>query len=218
MIEPLRASVVVVATPTDQAARLLAAVDPRLAETLSRVPYAPVAQASAGYRLADISEPALHRRGGFGFLIPRGEGLQSLGTVWNSSLFSGRAPEGMASFTSFLGGATDPSIRNRREDEVAGTAHRELASVLGIRSDPVAQRVLRWERALPQYNLGHAAIVRALEELCAHHPGLFLCGNYLAGPSLGACVEQANRVAEEIAKFCGRESKEQAADPSLRTR
>ena len=79
---------------------------------LARIEYAPVAQVGAGYRLADISEPKLRARGGFGFLVPRSEGLRSLGTVFNSFLFPGRAPEReMASFTTFLGGATDTAIR-----------------------------------------------------------------------------------------------------------
>ena len=75
-----------------------------------------MAQVAAGYRLAQISrfraERAARRRG-FGFLVPRTEGLRLLGTVWNSFLFPGRAPETpekMASFTSFVGGATDPEI------------------------------------------------------------------------------------------------------------
>ena len=204
-IEPLRVSAVVLATATDQAARLLSGIEPRFADVLGRVEYAPVAQASAGYRLADIAEPKLHHNGGFGFLIPRSEGLRSLGTVWNSFLFSGRAPdspEKMASFTSFLGGATDPEIRNCPEKEIAATAHAEISRVLSIRGAPVVQHVSRWERALPQYNLGHAGIVRALRELCVGNPGLFLTGNYLAGPSMGACVEQANKIAEEVVKFC----------------
>jgi oxygen-dependent protoporphyrinogen oxidase len=117
----------------------------------------------------------------------------------------------MASFTTFLGGATDPAIRNCRDDEVAATAHAELARVLGIREAPVVQHVARWDRALPQYNLGHGGIVQSLTELCAETPGLFLTGNYLAGPSLGACVEQAETIAEQVAEFCGRRGK---ADPS----
>lgn len=204
-IEPLWVSAIIVATPTDQAARLLTGIEPRFAEELARVEYAPVAQVSAGYRRAEISEAKLRHTGGFGFLVPRSEGLRLLGTVWNSCLFSGRAPDGpekMVSLTSFLGGATDPEIRSRSEEDIAGTAQAELSRVLGIRGSPVVQHVARWERALPQYNLGHSRIVRTLGELCAATPGLFLAGNYLAGPSLGACVEQANKIAEEVARFC----------------
>jgi oxygen-dependent protoporphyrinogen oxidase len=204
-IEPLHISAVVVATPTEQAARLLSAIDPRFAETLGRIEYAPIAQIGTGYRLADISETKLHTRGGFGFLVPRSEGLRSLGTVFNSFLFSGRAPEApekMASFTTFLGGATDTAIRTCTDNEIASTAHAEVSRVLGIRPAPVAQHVARWDRALPQFNLGHGEIVQTLADLCAATPGLFLAGNYLAGPSIGACVEQANAVAEAVGRYC----------------
>jgi oxygen-dependent protoporphyrinogen oxidase len=125
--------------------------------------------------------------------------------VFSSFLFPGRAPEKTASFTTFLGGATDPAIRGCSEDEIAATAHAELSRVLGIRGTPVVQHVARWDRALPQYNIGHGGIVRSLAELCAGLPGLFLTGNYLAGPSLGACVKQANKIAEEVFSFIRRE-------------
>jgi oxygen-dependent protoporphyrinogen oxidase len=204
-IEPLRVAAIVVATPTEQAARLLGPIEPRFADALGRIEYAAVAQAGAGYRLKDIASSRVRGRGGFGFLVPRGEGLRSLGTVWSSFLFPGRAPESpqpMASFTTFLGGATDPAIRVCGEKEIAAIAHAELSRVLGIGGAPVVQHVARWDRALPQYNIGHGEIVRTLGELCAGVPGLFLTGNYLAGPSLGACVEQASKVAEEVGSYC----------------
>jgi oxygen-dependent protoporphyrinogen oxidase len=207
-IEPRRVSAIVVATATEPAARLLRGIEPKMAEFLERLEYVPVAQVSAGYRLADITEPKLRDKGGFGFLVPRSEGLRSLGTVWNSFLFPGRAPDlpkKMASFTTFLGGATDTAIRNCSDEEIAATARAELARVLGINGSPVVQRVSRWDRALPQYNLGHGDIVRSLGELCAATPGVFLTGNYLAGPSIGACVDQAHKVAEAVARFCAKQ-------------
>jgi oxygen-dependent protoporphyrinogen oxidase len=210
-IEPLHVSSVVVATPTEQAARLLGPIEQRFADALARIEYAPVAEVGAGYRVEDIAEPKLRGRGGFGFLVPRSEGLRSLGTVFNSFLFPGRAPEDMVSFTTFLGGATDPAIRGCSQQEIAATAHAELSRVLGIRAAPIVQHVAQWDRALPQYNLGHGGIVQSLTEACPDTPGLFLAGNYLTGPSLGACVEQSNHVAEQVAQFL------KEANPSLRS-
>jgi oxygen-dependent protoporphyrinogen oxidase len=123
--------------------------------------------------------------------------------VWNSFLFPGRAPEKCASFTTFLGGATDPAILLCSDKEIAATAHSEVSRVLAIRGTPVVQHLARWDRALPQYNLGHGDTLRSLGELCADVPGLFLAGNYLAGPSIGACVEQSNEVAGRVAQHCG---------------
>lgn len=193
----------VMATPAHETAQLLHDVDAGFKDPLGQIEYAGVAQVSAGYRLDQIkyrnAEAGLT---GFGFLVPRSEGLRLLGTVWNSSLFPGRAPEGMASFTSFLGGMTDPELATYNPERIASIAHLELSRVLGISGAPVAQHVACWQRALPQYNIGHQDITYALRNLCARTPGLFLAGNYLAGPSIGACVEHANEVAANVAHYC----------------
>ncbi len=147
---------------------------------------------SAGYRREQIQHPV----SGFGFLVPRAEKLRVLGTVWNSSLFPGRCPDGKVSFTSFAGGATDPGLLDLRDEEIVELICGEVAGVLGISGAPAIARVQRYARALPQYNLGHSANVAALSGLAASVPGLFLAGNYLSGPSIGACVEQANLTAD----------------------
>jgi protoporphyrinogen/coproporphyrinogen III oxidase len=192
----------VLATPAHETAQLLHDVDAGFKDPLGKIEYAAVAQVSAGYRLEQIkyrnADTGLR---GFGFLVPRSEGLRLLGTVWNSSLFPGRTPQGMASFTSFLGGMTDPEMASYSPERIAAIAHSELSSVLGIGGAPVTQHVARWPRALPQYNIGHQGVTSALRNLCARTPGLFLAGNYLAGPSIGACVEHANEVAGNVARF-----------------
>jgi oxygen-dependent protoporphyrinogen oxidase len=221
--QTLDAAAVVIATPADAAGQLLAAIEPRFADTLSKVEYAGVAQVSAGYRIDRMSPRgiALHTGGhsaapsqaissleGFGFLVPRAEGLRVLGAVWNSALFKGRAPEvdpsspqQLGSFTSFLGGATDPELCRMEEDEIARIARADFAKVMGTTDAPVVEHVSRWQRAIPQYNLGHERIVASLKELCEVRRGIFLAGNYLTGPSIGACVEQSNHIAAAVARF-----------------
>ena len=190
--ETIAASAVVVATPTDVATQILSGLSDGFAPLLSRIEYAPVAVVSTCYRREQMQGSA----DGFGFLVPRSESLRVLGTVFSSSLFAGRAPEGMVCVTSFAGGATDPKLCELSDKEIAETIGSEVARVLGITGAPVATRVHRYARALPQYNLGHSEIVKALEAQTAAVPGLFLAGNYLSGPSVGACVEQAFRTAE----------------------
>lgn len=192
--ETLAASVIVVATPTNIASELSLGLSDKFAPLFSRIEYAPVAVVSACYRREQMGRPA----DGFGFLVPRDEGLRVLGTVFNSSLFAGRAPEGMVCITSFAGGATDPKLCELSEGEITETICGEVARVLGITGKPVATNLHRYSRALPQYNLGHTQVVKSLEALAATMPGLFLAGNYLSGPSIGACVERADRTAEAV--------------------
>ncbi len=190
----IHADVIVMAAPTRAAGRLLASISESLADQFNQIEYAPVAVVATGYRREQVGHPFA----GFGFLVPRKEGLRTLGTVWNSSLFPGRAPEGMVCLTSFAGGATDPELVKLPENEILGIVSREVASVLNITGAPVASLVQRYDAALPQYNLGHGKVIAALRELCAGVPGLFLAGNYLGGPSIGSCVEQALAAAETV--------------------
>lgn len=195
--ESLATSAVVIATPTNAASQILLGLSDQFAPIFSRVEYAPVAVVSAGYRREQLQRPA----DGFGFLVPRTEGLRVLGTVFNSALFPGRAPEEMVCFTSFAGGATDPKLCDLTDDEITESICTEVARVLGIAGKPVVTNLHRYARALPQYNLGHTQIIKSLETLAAATPGLFLAGNYLSGPSIGACVEQADRTAEAAREY-----------------
>jgi protoporphyrinogen/coproporphyrinogen III oxidase len=193
-LETLSASAVVVAAPTRAASEIMKGLSDDFPLAFARIEYAPVAVVAAGYRLDQIQQP----NKGFGFLVPRSEGLRVLGTVWNSALFPGRAPEGMACFTSFAGGATDPGLCDLSDDEITQIICGEVQRVLRITGDPVTTHIHRYARAIPQYNLGHSETVLELKALVAAVPGLFLAGNYLSGPSIGACVEQANQTTEAV--------------------
>jgi oxygen-dependent protoporphyrinogen oxidase len=192
--ETLAASAVVVATPAEVSSQILLGLSDKLLPFFSRIQYAPVAVVSACYRRDQFQRPP----DGFGFLAPRAEGLHVLGTVFNFALFAGCAPQGMVCITSFAGGATDTKICELSDDEITKTICAEVARVLGVTGTPALVNLHRYARALPQYNLGHIETVKSLEALTAAIPGLFLVGNYLSGPSIGACVEEANRAAQSV--------------------
>src|SRR5246500_1628467 len=195
--EMVEAAAAVVATPAYTAAHIVAPISSTLVHTLSGVAYAPVAVVAFGYYDRQIAE----RLDGFGFLVPRSEKVRTLGTVWNSSLFPGLAPAGSVTITSFIGGATDPKIMDRSEDEIAAIVQDENARILQISGLPVASAVWKYPKALPQYNLGHGHVVEAIRNGERSNPGLFFCGNYLEGPSLGKCVEAANQAAQTIRNY-----------------
>lgn len=192
--DSVSAKSVVFATPTNVTGKLLAQLEPSFESLLAHVEYAAVAVVSLGYAKKDIG----HALDGFGFLVPRSAGLSILGTVWNSSLFAGRAPDGLALLTTFVGGATDPDAARMSSEMLLELVHREIAPLLSIRNAPVFCSVTIWPRALPQYNLGHGDRLASIAESLARFPGVFLIGNYLRGPAIGACTEQALDVAKEV--------------------
>jgi oxygen-dependent protoporphyrinogen oxidase len=191
------AGAVVIATPAYAAAHLLDTFSPHLAQTLSGIAYAPVAVVACTYYRQQVGDPLE----GFGFLVPRGEKVRTLGTVWNSSLFPGRAHEGSVTITSFIGGATDPEIMNLHEENIAAIVTEENARILGITGPPVEVAVWKYPRALPQYNLGHGHIVATIRDAERASPGLFFAGNYLEGPAVGKCIENGFQTAEAVSKY-----------------
>ena len=184
----------ILATPTNIAGKLLAPLHAEFEAQLCPIEYAGICVVSLGYRKADVGDPL----NGFGFLVPRSSGLNVLGTVWNSSLFPGRAPNDHVLLTSFVGGATNPGALQQPAEELVHLVHTELAPILKIRNQPQFCNVNIAPRAIPQYNLGHTARLAALEALRAQFPGLYLAGNYLNGPAVGTCVEHSLKIAHEI--------------------
>jgi protoporphyrinogen/coproporphyrinogen III oxidase len=192
--ESISARSLILATPTDVTGMLLSQLHSSLETQLSSIEYAAVAVVSLGYRKQDVG----HSLNGFGFLVPRSAGLRVLGSVWNSSLFPGRAPDSHVLLTCFVGGTTDPAATKLKPEELASLVHREISPVLAIGSEPIFSNVTIWPRALPQYNLGHGDRLAAAAKVCSRFPGLWLTGNYLRGPAIGSCVDQALAVAEEV--------------------
>ena len=92
----------------------------------------------------------------------------------------------------------NPQAVARGSHELISLVHQEIAPVLHLRQSPIFSNVEIYERAIPQYNLGHTHRLEALEALRPKYPGLWLTGNYLRGPAIGACVEQGLSVAGEI--------------------
>jgi oxygen-dependent protoporphyrinogen oxidase len=188
--ESISTKSLIIATPADVTGNLLSQLDVLFESLLASIEYVPVAVVSLGY--------LGHSLDGFGFLVPRSSGFRVLGAVWNSSLFLGRAPQGHALLTSFVGGATDPSAASLPAEALTSLVHREISPILSISAEPVFSNVTVWPRALPQYNLGHSDRLAAIAKLLRNHPGIWLAGNYLRGPAIGSCVEQALAVADEV--------------------
>jgi oxygen-dependent protoporphyrinogen oxidase len=193
-VKTINSPSLVVSTPAYVTAHLLGPVAPEISALIAEIPYVSIASVPLAYRAEQIAR----KLDGFGFLAPRGEGLRTLGSIWNSSLFTGRAPEGWVCLTNFIGGATDPEAIKLSDEELIRIVHDDLSKVLGVSGEPRRLPVTRYERAIPQYTLGHAARAESIEAMLRGITGLWIAGNYLRGVSLGDCIKQAERVAVEI--------------------
>lgn len=190
-----RARQAVLAVPAFTAAHLLKPLAPEAAKALETIIYPPVAAVVSAYSRAQVTHPL----NGFGFLIPEKEHRKILGTIFSSTLFANRAPGETALLTTFVGGMRQPELAGQDEHDIASMVAQELDALLGVTGQPRWTRVARWDRAIPQYTIGHLGRMATLEAAETALPGLYFCANYRNGISVADCIKSAHAMAERVA-------------------
>lgn len=188
------AAAVIVATQPSVAAGLLEGIDATAADAAGSITVPPLAVVFFGFRREQVEHPL----DGLGFLVPQDEGRSLSGAQFCSTMFPGRAPEGCVAVAGYFGGARAPQIARLSGEELIGLAREEFADLIGARGEPVVARVRHWPLGLPQYEIGHEDRVGALQNANQRQSGLFIVGNYFAGPGIGNCLTHAMDAAARV--------------------
>jgi oxygen-dependent protoporphyrinogen oxidase len=194
---PLEVDAVVLACSAGWTARIVEEMDPALGSIMREIRSAPVTVVHLGYRRDALPT----RPDGFGYLIPRGQGLRTLGTLWPSDIFEGRAPSGGQLMSTMVGGAHDPAAGELDDASLVELAKAELETSMGVRPNPYFSRVIRNPGGIPQYEMGHLGRVAAAEKRLRESPGLLIAGNSLHGVSVNLCIENAGKTADRAMEF-----------------
>lgn len=192
--EAVAADALVLAGEPWAMAPLLAPLSVALADDLRGIPYPAVLVVALGYRAAAAAVPR-----GFGALFPRGAGYRMLGTLWESSIFPGRAPDGHLLMRIMFGGAVDQDAARLADDALIALARSEVERLYGIGEEPVLAVAHRWPRAIPQYELGHLARVARIERAASAFRRLLLTGNGLRGVSFADAASDGMRTGAAVA-------------------
>ena len=192
--EPRPFDAVILATRAPHAAALLRDVDSRLADELASIQYASAVVPVLGYRRDQV----VHPLNGFGFVVPIVENRRILSGSFTSIKFPGRAPDGSVLFRVFIGGACQEELVELPDAELYEIAERELAELLGVRGEPQVRELVRWNRAMPQYHLGHLDRVATIERLASDLPAFALAGNAYRGVGIPQCVHSGELAAERV--------------------
>jgi oxygen-dependent protoporphyrinogen oxidase len=174
----------VLACGANHSVRLIAPLDPHLAELLATIPYTGSSIWTFGYRREDVPHPL----DAFGFLVPKAERGAIMACTWLGSKWPGRVPDDKAVFRCF---STDPDV-----DRAA--SQQELHRLMGITAEPIFALNHRWPDSMPQYNVGHSFRVAGIQERVARIPGLHTIGNAYHGIGIPDCVRSAKQAAEAI--------------------
>jgi len=191
---PLHFDAVILAVPAFIAARLLGDGPPELSAELNRIEFASTAVVASGHSLANIAHPL----DAFGLVVPSIEKRQVLAVSFTSRKFPGRAPAGCALLRTFVGGALQPELFDLDDRALLELVRRELSELLGVRDEPDFAVVLRHERAMPQYHVGHLDVVSRIESALSACPGLALAGNFLKGVGIPDSIASGEAAAEKV--------------------
>lgn len=192
--ERIKADAVCLAVPAYVAASLLEDTHEQLAQKLRKIKYASTATINFGYRRAAIAHPL----NGFGFVVPFIEKRSLIACSFSSVKFPGRAPKDHVLLRAFAGGALQPEIFALDESEMSRRVESDLRELLGIREDPRFIEVAKWERSMPQYEVGHLERVDEIEAFVNQIPGLALAGNAYRGTGVPDCVRSGEAAAEAL--------------------
>lgn len=190
----LDADAVVLSGPAAESAAILRDLDGHLANLLQGIPTAPLAVVGLGYDAATLRSQC--HLDGFGFLVPRQEGVRILGALWETSIYRHRAPEGKALLRVMIGGARDPEAASLGDAELLHIVRADLGRTMKVSAVPELVRVIRHPRGIPQYVKGHLARLHQIDVLLNAHPGVFLAGNSYRGVSINSCIADAGPVAD----------------------
>lgn len=191
-----RYDAVILAAPAHVAGALLDGVDHELARNLLDITYSSSVTVTLGY----YKEQLAKLPPGFGFLVPRSEGMRMLACTFVHNKFPHRAPEGKGILRCFLGGARDEAILGLSDEEMLETVHREIRDLVKVDARPIFSRVYRWREAMAQYEPGHIARVASIEKRVAEIPGLALAGNAYHGIGVPDCVRSGMEAAHLVAQ------------------
>lgn len=192
---------VIIANTAATTAQILESLDPDLSRELRAIEYASSALVVTGHRLRDIRHPL----DSFGLVIPQIEHRRILAVSFSSRKFPDRAPDGHVLLRTFVGGALQPELLNLSDKQLRELVRDELRGIFGVTGTPDFTRIYRYERAMPQYTLGHQERIARIDQRIAQRPGLELAGIAYHGVGVPDVIASAERAAETlIAESCYR--------------
>ena len=84
------------------------------------------------------------------------------------------------------------------ENDLLELAKEEVELTLDITAAPLLYRVFLWDKAMPQYNLGHPEILKRIDAALEKYPGLALAGNGYRGIGIPDCIHSGELAVKKI--------------------
>lgn len=170
-------------------------VDSESLRQLNNLSYAPVVEIAVG-----VKDTFGGDYQAFGGLVPTCEHRQVLGILFPSACFTGRAPEGGALFSYFIGGIRHAELLDKSDAQLTDLVEEYFHTMLKFpaQARPDLIRIFRHRYAIPQYEMSSGERLAAVERLQRQYPGLTIAGNLRDGIGMAHRIKQATDIANQI--------------------
>ncbi|RMG43549.1 MAG: protoporphyrinogen oxidase [Candidatus Dadabacteria bacterium] len=187
--------ILVAALPACVASGMFARLSKDISRKLSSIPHVSTAVISLAFKF----DQRFKELKGSGFLVPEAERSFITGCTWTSLKWPARAKNDLFLLRVFIGSRTNQKILfNMDDNDLIFQARGELQRIMGLEAEPVFSRVDRWMNSLPQYEIGHAGVIRELDKLEQEYPGLIFTGASYRGVGVPDCLIQGKDAANKV--------------------
>ncbi|MGH9079299.1 MAG: protoporphyrinogen oxidase, partial [Acidimicrobiales bacterium] len=200
--EVLDADGVVLAVPAGVAARLLAGRAAGAAGLLRTIEHASVAVLTMALPAGAVGSPM----DGTGFLVPRSSTVHGARPLVTATTYLGRkwphlARPGDELMRVSVGRFGDARHQSIDDGELLEAILVELAHLLGVKDRPIDWMVTRFDRAFPQYQVGHLIKVARIEQEVSALGGMEIAGAAYRGVGIPACIGSGRDAARRVLAF-----------------
>lgn len=192
-----QADALVVAAPSGAAAAMLSEQFPDLASELEAIAYADVAMTVLS--IDPKRMPSLPS--GSGFLVPSVEERFITACSWSSKKWAHLANDSRFILRCSAGSVGDEKHKQMSDDQIISAVIGDLKEMIGLTVEPTEALVVRWSKAIPQYEIGHAERLRRIQSHLDQMPGLFLCGAAYEGVGVASCIAGGRRTADGVSEM-----------------
>ncbi len=189
--------ILVCTAPSYVLAELLKSLSLPVSQKATCIHYSPMAILGLGYKKEAVKE----KIDGFGFLIPHKERKNILGCLFSSQMFPGRAPEGYELLQVLVGGARFSEIATYSDSQILDFSLKELKSILRIGASPDFIKIFRYDKAIPQYRVGHLALIEQMKKGLKPFKGFFFTGNAYYGVGINDCTKNSFETAQSAISY-----------------
>lgn len=112
--------------------------------------------------------------------------------------FPHNAPAEKDLFAVIIGGSRSPELTQLPQEELISKIKEELAEAMDISGEPELVNYIKWEKGIPQYNLGHEELIKEELFFRKENPTYQVIGNYIHGVSVADSVKKGVLAAKSI--------------------